>query len=161
MNKTVEDIEKQDDLTTAERTLNSGIEVELKSLGVVRVREVSFEKLILFGRDAQSVLERLNLSESDMAGAGWILKILADADAQLALRGIMESSTGCDADSFKDMGIKDWLVIVAAMKMVHDWEEIQALFFQLVPQVPQVPVEPASSTATKIPVKRGRKKKVQ
>lgn len=158
MNKTVEDIEKQEDLTTAERTINSGIEVELKSQGVIRVREVSFEKLILFGRDAQTVLENLDLSDKDMQGAGWLLKILADADAQHALRGVMASSTGCEADSFKDMGIKDWLLLVAALKKVHDWEEIRTLFFQLMPQAGEAAassIEPPKTTP------KARKKKAQ
>jgi hypothetical protein len=159
MNKTIEDIENQEDLSTAERTINSGLEIELKSMGVVRVREVSFEKLILFGRDAQNVLEKLNLSDKDMEGAGWLLKILADSDAQHALRGIMESSTGREADEFKEMGIKDWLLLVSAMKKVHDWDEIKTLFFQLVPQVPTA--APASSTAAPIIPNKRRRKKVR
>ena len=133
MNKTQEDIENQAELTSTERSLNTGLQIETKALGNLRVKELSFEKLIVFGREAADVFENMGFSDSDMEGAGWILKALADPSAQNAMREAMAASTGREPDDFKDLGIKDWLLLVTALKKVHDWEEIKGLFSQLAP----------------------------
>lgn len=159
MNKTKEDIEKQTDLTETERALNTGIEIETKRLGVLRVRELSFEKLVIFGRDAAAVFENLDVTETDMEGVGWILKALADPTAQHVMREGMAAASGRPADDFKELGLSDWLLMISALKKVHDWEEIKSLFSQL------APTSMAQATASSVPEKkkpaarRGRRKR--
>ena len=141
MTTTKEEIEKQDEMTDTERSLNTGIAVETKALGLLRIKELSFEKLIVFGRDAAAIFEKMGFSESEMQGAGWILKALAEPDAQSAMRGILSASSGRPVADFKDLGIKDWLLLVTALKKVHDWEELKGLFSQLAPTTPKAPAE--------------------
>jgi hypothetical protein len=144
MNKLEENLETNDDLTDTERMINTGIEVELKTLGKVRVRELSLEKLVIFGRDASNVMDTLNFSVTDQQGVGWVLKILADPEAQKALRACLASSTGLKSEVFENLGVRDWLLLATTLKQVHDWEEIKELFFQLVPKdrLPQASSEP-------------------
>jgi hypothetical protein len=154
MNKTKEDVENQEELSDTERTLNTGIDIETKGLGHIQIKELSFETLITLGRDAASIFEKMDFKDSDMDGVGWILSALSEPDAQHAMRKALAASSGKSVDDFEGLGIKDWLLMISALKKVHDWEEIKELFSQLAPTIVPAPAESLPAKPRKRP--RGR-----
>jgi len=121
---------KQAVLSNAERMLNVGVEIELKKLGKVTVKELSLEQVIKLASSVKLLMDELSKIENKDTA---IFSLLESPSVFAAIQDIASATTGKDRDLFKDMGMSDWLKLIKAFKDVMDWEELQELFFQIVP----------------------------
>lgn len=124
-------------LTSTERVANIGVEIELKKLGTVCVRELSLEALLKLGRQAAAVFEKVALQSKSLENASddksmaFVVELLADDETAQAFRAVAAATCDKPAKDFKDLGIADWLKWANAFKEVADWDEIKELFTQL------------------------------
>ena len=120
--------------TESERMLNLGVTVELKSLGRAQVKELTLEDTIALARELSVVFGSIDtkLVEGER-GLEWFMSLLSDPLTQQALRSLVAASTNREPDDFINLGISDWLKLLAAFKTVVDWDEMKELFFQIIP----------------------------
>ena len=57
-----------------------------------------------------------------------------DSEVRAEIENIASACTGLPTKELKELGVSDWLRIIAAIKEVIVWEEIKELFFQVVPK---------------------------
>jgi len=124
------------ELTESERMANVGVPVETKKLGTIRVRELTLESLLGLSTDIAVLLQAMQderKTSDDADGLGFLAILATNPNTQEGLRRIASAATSEPMDSFKEMGIGDWLKISVALKEVMDWEELRGLFTQLIP----------------------------
>lgn len=118
-------------LSDTQRMVNVGLDIELKKLGTVNVRELSLESIIKLAEPVKQIVDEFSKSDGD----GNIVMLLAGSPSLIiALKKVAASATDKTEEDFRDMGIKDWLKLVQAFKEVMDMEEISELFFSIVPK---------------------------
>lgn len=116
-----------------ERLLNTGIEVDTKHLGKVRVKELCLEQIVALLSDITKVFELFPTDEKEQQGNGWIIMMMKDPIFLAALKNVVGVAVEREGKDLDGMSIKDWLKLIVALKTVMDWEELKDLFFQIVP----------------------------
>lgn len=128
-------------MNDTERILNIGKPITLSGIsGEVRVKELSLEntmELVSELGDLYSIVasERDPMESLDENSGLLILTAMLKKPGTLhAVKKIASACTELAPEEFSDLGLKDWMLLVATIKEVIDWEELKNLFFQIVPQ---------------------------
>jgi len=125
-----------DEKNEPERFAHLGVDITLKKIGDVTVRELTLENTIALAKELSIVFSKIDIdltSTSERRGFEWIMSLLGDPISQQAIRHVAAASTGRKAADFVDMGLTDWFKVMDAFKSAMDWEEMRELFFRLVP----------------------------
>jgi len=122
----------------AKRMTNMGVEIDLKALGTVRVRELTLESIIDLGGDLMGVLQEIESPDKSdpkgKSGMKWIVSAIQNPKSLQTLKRIAAQSTSKKAGDFEGLGITDWLKWATAFKDVTNWDELQELFTSLLPE---------------------------
>jgi len=118
-------------MTDIDRMLNTGKKVTLKYLGEVTVKELSLESVLRLAGELRLILAEF---EGAPEGREFILDLLSNPRTITALKTIAAACTGLEVSSLDNLGVTDWLRLIAAFKEVIDWEELKELFFTIVPK---------------------------
>lgn len=122
-------------LNDVERMLNEGVEIETKAFGKIRIKEPNLGSVLGLAREFFLILRTFSdkkISFDD--GYAVLMLLLADPDLEEALRKVASALTGKEPEAFVEVGVTDWLKLANAAKEVINWEELQELFFRLVPR---------------------------
>ena len=131
----------KDDSQHSKRMANIGEKVTLKKLGEVAFKELSLEALLENSDVVADVMSGLDLDDlkidtKDTAASMQSIARLLKNEALLhAVKKLVASMTGLDADDFDDMGLTDWLKVIGAVKEVTDWEELRTVFSLVFPVI--------------------------
>lgn len=130
------DVELPKEPTYQERAANQGVEITLKRLGKVVVRELTLENTIRLARELSVVFSKIDINltaPGERKGFEWMMSLLGDEHSLEAIRSVAAATTEKSPKDFENLGLNDWLKMLGAFKVVMDWEELKDLFFQVVP----------------------------
>ena len=126
-------VKTEEKLDNTERFINVGIPVEL-SIGNYNVRELSAKNLIILAAGGLEVLMGFYSKDNDEAQTDFGMYASMVADDKVWRKICDVFAKYCDekdASVFDDLSLKDFNILIPAIKSVTDFEEIKKVFFQL------------------------------
>jgi len=117
--------------TETDRELNTGVKVDTKTLGQITVRELSLEAVLSISKEIIALIGEADLT-GDVTLASFA-DLAGKPSAMAALKKVAAASTDRKESDFAKLPLADWMRVAVALKEVTDFEEMKALFFQLVP----------------------------
>lgn len=112
---------------STEKFLNLGVEVTLRSLGTVKVKELSFSNLVSILAKAAAVLA--DTAKSD--NANFLASLTGNEQTQGLLQDVFSAATGRAAEDFHNLPASDGLRLIAAVNEVNDFAEIFSVFQEM------------------------------
>jgi hypothetical protein len=121
------------------KDLNLGEAVTLKSGETLRVREMTFEQLLLQSENLAALFSAV----MDAAPEGKVIEsnqtviIVRVLQSPALLKFVKDVVSGCTSKEvkyFDDLPVSDWIKLIKAVMEVHDLKELYELFTKLGPK---------------------------
>lgn len=123
----------EEQLNDTERFMNVGVPVEL-SIGNYYVRELSVKNLIILAAGGLEVLMGFYSKDNEESQTDFGLYASMVADDKVWKKICDIFAKYCDENDssvFDNLSLKDFNILIPAIKSVTDFEEIKKVFFQL------------------------------